>query len=76
MDPITRKLITARGDVLTEASDVFATYCWNGNDTSAGIHTANVGIDMAKYGGMFWGKRRDQGGNDNNWYLCKLKFKI
>ena len=70
MDPITRKLITARGDVLTEASDVFATYCWNGNDTSAGIHTANVGIDMAKYGGMFWGKRRDQGGNDNNWYLA------
>jgi len=70
MDPITRKLITARGDVLTEASDVFATYCWNGNDTSAGIHTANVGIDMAKYGGMFWGKRRDQGGNDNNWYVA------
>ena len=70
MDPITRKLITARGDVITETSDVFAPYCWNGNDTSAGIHTANVGIDMAKYGGMFWGKKRDSGGNDYNWYVA------
>ncbi len=70
MDPITRKLITARGDVLTETSDVFATYCWNGNDTSAGIHTANAGIDMSKHGGMFWGKLRDGGGNDYNWYLA------
>ena len=69
MDPITRKLITARGDVITETSDVFATYCWNGNDTSAGIHTANAGIDMLK-GGMFWGKLRDGGGNDYNWYLA------
>ena len=70
MDPITRKLITARGDVITEASDAFAPYCWHGNDTSAGIHTANVGIDMAKHGGMFWGKLRDGGGNDYNWYVA------
>ena len=69
MDPITRKLITARGDVITETSDVFAPYCWNGNDTSAGIHTANVGIDMLK-GGMFWGKKRDSGGSDYNWYTA------
>ncbi len=70
MDPITRKLITARGDVITETSDVFAPYCWNGHDTSAGIHTANVGIDMVKYGGMFWGKKRDSGGSDYNWYTA------
>ena len=68
MDPITRKLITAKGDLPVRVDDIFDSYCWTAayGSGGAGIHTSTSSVDMTQ-GGMFWGKRRQQ---SSNWYIA------
>ena len=68
MDPITRKLITAKGDLPVRVDDIFESYCWTTayGSGGAGIHTSTSSVDMTQ-GGMFWGKRRQQ---SSNWYIA------
>ena len=47
----------------TYIDDVFSTYLWKGNGSTA---TINNGIDMSGVGAMTWIKQRQSGGNDQH----------